>query len=111
MKPTLTATLAGLALALSVTPLPAHHSVASTFDISKEIAIRGVVTRTEWMNPHARFWMDVKNDDGTISNWELELPPPNALKREGKNRDFIQQGDAVNVMIWRAKDGSALGNP
>ncbi len=98
-----------LTFAASVMPVAAHHSVPGTFDISKEITIRGPVTRIEWANPHARFWVDARNDDGTISNWELELPPPNAVKRSF-GLDFIKAGDQVSVDLWRAKDGSRLAN-
>ena len=98
-----------LTFAASVMPVTAHHSVPGTFDVSKEITIRGAVTRIEWANPHARFWVDARNDDGTVSNWELELPPPNALKRSF-GLDFIKAGDQVTVDLWRAKDGSRLAN-
>jgi Family of unknown function (DUF6152) len=98
-----------LGFAASVMPVAAHHSVPETFDISKEITIGGVVTKIEWTNPHARFWVDARNDDGTVSNWELELPPPNALKRS-LGLDFIKPGDQVTVVLWRAKDGSTLAN-
>ena len=98
-----------LTFATSVMPVAAHHSVATMFDISKEITIQGVVTRIEWTNPHTRFWMDAKNDDGTVSNWELELAPPNALKRN-LGVDFIKAGDQVTVILWQAKDGSRLAN-
>ena len=93
----------------SVMPVAAHHSVSATFDISKEITILGVVTKIEWRNPHTRFWVDARNDDGTVSNWELELAPPNALKRK-VGLDFIKAGDQVTVILWRAKDGSRLAN-
>jgi hypothetical protein len=98
-----------LAIAASVMPVAAHHSVPGTFDISKEIRIQGVVTKIEWKNPHARFWVDARNDDGGVSNWELELAPPNALKRS-LGLDFIKPGDQVTVDLWRAKDGSRLAN-
>ena len=98
-----------LTFAASVMPVAAHHSVPGTFDISKEITIRGAVTRIEWANPHARFWVDARNDDGAVSNWELELAPPNALKRS-LGLDFIKAGDQVTVVLWRAKDGSRLAN-
>ena len=98
-----------LTLAASVMPVMAHHSVPATFDIDKEITIRGVVTKIEWVNPHARFWVDARNDDGTISNWTLELPPPNALKRT-LGLDFIKPGDQVTIDLWRAKDGTRLAN-
>jgi len=100
----------GLGLVSSVTPALAHHSVAAQYDVGKEIAVRGVVTRLEWMNPHARLWVDAANDDGTVSGWELELPPPNALKRTLGGRDFVKEGDQVSVSIWRARDGSRLAH-
>jgi Family of unknown function (DUF6152) len=90
--------------------LAAHHSVPAVYDISKTITIRGVVTKTEWMNPHARFWVDAKNDDGTVSTWEMELPGIIALVRAQVTRDFIRQGDQVTVVIFQAKDGSRLAH-
>jgi Family of unknown function (DUF6152) len=90
--------------------LAAHHSVPAVYDISKTITIRGVVTKTEWMNPHARFWVDAKNDDGTVSIWEMELPGMIALVRAQVTRDSIRQGDQVTVVIFQAKDGSRLAH-
>jgi Family of unknown function (DUF6152) len=98
-----------LTFAASVMPVAAHHSVPETFDVSKEITIQGPVTKIEWTNPHGRFWVDARNDDGTVSNWELELPPPTVLKRR-LGLDFIKFGDQVTVDLWRAKDGSLLAN-
>ena len=102
----------GLALALCASmPLLAHHSTAAEYDMSKTITIQGTVTRLEWMNPHARLWVDTKNGDGTVANWEVELPPPNFLKRMlGRPGEIVQQGDQVSVTLWRAKDGSLLGD-
>lgn len=114
-------TFAGLAAVFSVMPLLAHHSVADEYDKSTTVTIQGMVTKVEWMNPHARVWMNTKNADGTVSNWELELPPPNVLTRmrasagEPNNtgnagKDTFKQGDQLTVTLWRAKDGSLLGN-
>jgi hypothetical protein len=110
MKVNLVATVLGFGLTASLTPLRAHHSVAAMYDISKTITIQGTVTKTEWLNPHARVWVDAKNDDGTISNWEIELGAPNGLVREGVTKDFVKQGDPVTASVWRAKDGSRLAN-
>src|SRR6266536_2756268 len=96
--------ISGFGLAASVMPMLAHHSVPAQYDVSKMITIQGVVTKTEWTNPHARFWVAVKNDNGTVSNWEMELPAPNALMRESVKMDFVKQGDQVSVDLWRAKD-------
>jgi hypothetical protein len=110
MKAKLTIAVVGLGLAVSVMPTLAHHSVPAQYDVDREIAIRGVVTRIEWMNPHARLWVDATNDDGSISGWEMELPPPNALKRELGSLDFVKQGDQVSATLWRAKDGSRVAH-
>jgi hypothetical protein len=110
MKATFTIAVFGLGLAVSVMPGLAHHSVPAQYDVDREISIRGVVTRIEWTNPHARLWVDATNDDGTVSGWEMELPPPNALKRGLGSLDFVKQGDQVSVRLWRAKDGSRVAH-
>jgi Family of unknown function (DUF6152) len=110
MKMNLVATVLGLGLTASLTPLLAHHSVAAQFDINKTITLQGTVAKTEWLNPHARVWVDAKNDDGTVSSWEVELPPPANLMREGVTKDFLKQGDQITLNVWRAKDGSRLAN-
>ena len=102
--------ICGLSLATSVTPMLAHHSVESQYDVGKVLTIQGSVTKIEWTNPHARFWVDAKNDDGTVSNWEMELPAPNALRYQNVRMDFVKQGDQVTVDLWRAKNGSRLAH-
>jgi hypothetical protein len=100
----------GLGLAASVMPLLAHHSVPAQYDVSKTITIQGVVTKIEWTNPHAHFWVEVRNDDGTVSDWKMEPPSPNALTIDNVKRDFIKQGDQVAVNLWPAKNWSRLAH-
>jgi hypothetical protein len=102
--------LAVFGLGLAVMPMLAHHSVEGQYDIDKMVTIQGVVTKMEWVNPHARLWVDASNADGTVSSWEMELPAPNALKIRNVRMDFVKQGDQVTVTLWRAKDGSRLGS-
>jgi hypothetical protein len=99
-----------LGLVVYVMPMWAHHSVESQYDVGKIVTIQGSVTKIEWTNPHARVWVDEKNADGTVSNWEMELPPPNALKLRNVRMDFVKRGDQVTVNLWRAKDGSRLAH-
>jgi len=110
MKAKLTLAAVGIGFAVSVVPGLAHHSVPAQYDVDREIALRGVVTRIDWMNPHARLWVDARNEDGTVSSWEIELPPPNALKRRLGSLDFVKQGDQVSMNLWRAKDGSKVAH-
>ncbi len=99
-----------VSLAIFVTPLLAHHSFAAEYDEKKPITLKGVVTKVEWANPHARFYVDVKDDRGNVTNWNLELASPNVLVRNGWKRNSLQVGDAVEVSGSQAKDGSNMAN-
>jgi Family of unknown function (DUF6152) len=88
----------------------AHHSFAAEFDRLKPVTLKGTITKVEWQNPHTRVYMNVRNEVGMTSSWELELSSPNALMRVGWNRHSVRVGDNVTVNGFRAKDGSSLAN-
>ncbi len=90
-------------------PLLAHHSGAAEFDSTKKINLTGTVTKVEWTNPHAHFFMDVKDASGKVVNWNLELASPSILIRNGWKRNSVKEGDVVTVTGSQARDNSALG--
>ena len=94
---------------LSSGPSAAHHSFAAVFDRETPIEITGTVTRVEWVNPHAWFYIDVETEDGQIEEWALEMGSANHLRRRGWNRNALQVGDVVTVAGSRARDGTTMG--
>jgi len=104
------ALVAGLGLLISAVPAVAHHSFEAEYDSKKPVEVKGTVTKMEWMNPHARFYVDVKDENGKVTNWNFELGSPNVLKRQGWARDSLKVGDMVTVEGYLAKDGSNLAN-
>ncbi len=102
--------LSGILLALAAMPALAHHSFAAEYDSSKPVTLKGAVTKMEWQNPHARFYVDVTDQAGKVTNWEFELGSPNGLMRRGWTRNSLKPGDVVIIEGYLAKDGSNLAN-
>jgi hypothetical protein len=95
----------------SAVPVIAHHAFGAEYDATKPITLSGVVTKIEWTNPHARFYMDAKDETGTVVNWNLELASPNSLTRNGWGRNTLKIGDRVTIKGYLAKSGAKMVNP
>lgn len=88
----------------------AHHSFAAQYDANKPVTLKGIVSKVEWTNPHARFYVDVRDESGGVTNWNLELASPNVLVRNGWSRKSLNVGDEIVVDGSLAKDGSKMAN-
>lgn len=97
-------------LAVAAMPVLAHHAFSAQYDANKPITLVGEVTKFEWTNPHARFYVNVVDAKGIVTNWDLELGSPNILARAGWTRHALKVGDKVTVEGALAKDGSKMAN-
>ena len=103
----LVAVAAGLLVAA---PLSAHHSFDAEFHRDKTITVTGTVTKLEWMNPHARIYVNGADETGKVQVWDFELGPPNGLMRRGWNRNSLREGHKVTVTGFRSKTSTSIAN-
>jgi hypothetical protein len=90
------------ALALSVAPAFAHHSFEAEYDGNKTATLTGIVTKVDWVNPHAYIFINTKDDAGATKEIRFELGPPYALVRGGWKKDTVKIGDKITI------EGAAL---
>ena len=113
MKKTLQLRLVGGALAAAALgyALPgwAHHAFATEFDSSKPLVVEGTVTKARLVNPHSWIYLDVKNADGSVTNWGFEFGTPMSLRAHDISRADVAFGTRLRLSGFRAKNGGPFG--
>jgi hypothetical protein len=83
-----------------------HHSFAAEFDTKKPVSITGVISKLDWVNPHAYVYLDVKDANGATARWGFQTLPPGMMKARGVSRDMFAVGQTVTIFGYGAKDGT-----
>jgi len=94
------------ALLVCASPLLAHHSFGAEYDFNKPVTLHGTVVKWEMINPHSYITLDVKNDDGSVTQWSVQAGAPSFLYRNGWRKDSVKPGDELTITGYMAKDGS-----
>jgi Family of unknown function (DUF6152) len=99
--------LAVLALAaLSGARALAHHSFAAEFSYEDSTTIEGEVVEVLYVNPHARYFVSVKDAAGKETLWDAQTRSPNALIGVGWNKDTLRVGERISIEGNLGRDGA-----
>jgi hypothetical protein len=86
----------------------AHHSVTGQYDPMNRVALKGVITKVDWINPHTYLYLEVANEDGTTTTWRLESAPTAMLRKARITPEMLMDGGSVvTVDAIVARDGTA----
>jgi uncharacterized protein DUF6152 len=97
------------AVLLSTTDVAfAHHSFA-VYDHTRTLTLRGTVTKFQWTNPHAFIELDVKQADGSVKHYSIELTSINMMQRVGWRSNMIKAGDQVTAVVAPLLTGDPVG--
>jgi hypothetical protein len=96
---------------LAQSPALAHHSITGQFDVSKMTTLRGTITRVDWINPHVYVLLDVKDEKGAVTTWELSTIPLAMLRKAGITKELLRgkAGDIVTMAVHPALNGRRRG--
>lgn len=105
MRNTFTIAIFLVGTMLFAQPMLAHHG-NSAYDLTKTVTLKGTVTDFEFINPHVRFYFDVKDENGNIEHWQAEMGPPTMLAHKGWNSRVLKPGEEITVSGHPGKNGS-----
>jgi hypothetical protein len=94
---------AGLGVFCLTAPVAAHHGFDTEYDANKKFTFTGVVQKVEWQNPHMRVYVDVTDDKGKVTTWNMEMTSPNTVRRQGWGPNDLLQGEKVTFTTFGGK--------
>jgi hypothetical protein len=109
---TRSAALAAAATCLCLVSVPAlaHHSIQAVVDTSRTTQVDMVLTKVDWVNPHAWFHFTLTRPDGTlVKDVAVEWMGLNGLRRSGFTEDTFTPGGTYKVTYHPNRDGSPGG--
>jgi hypothetical protein len=85
----------------------AHHSQQPFFHMDRNIEISGKVLAFDFVNPHPIIFLEVVDESGNVSQWQIEGPTAIYLARTGWNAHSLEPGDVITVRGAPARKADA----
>lgn len=110
----LAALLVASAIVTVAAPVVAHHGTNISYDRTKPVTLKGIVTEFRLANPHPQLYVDVKDESGKVTNWGCEVAAnPYQLMLSGwtkqRSANALKPGTAVTVTVAPSRAGTPVG--
>jgi len=101
--------LAVVAAIAMAAPLAAHHGRGASFDMKKQVTLKGTVSQVKWQNPHVLIFIDVPDESGKAVTWGFENSNVHTLATQGYSRNTLKFGQPITAIVNPAANGEPLG--
>lgn len=86
------------AILLSTLPAEGHHSFSATYNVDKQVTVKGTLVQIAFRSPHSFFFVEAKDANGTVQRWTIEGAAGGQFARQGVDKDAFKIGDPVEVV-------------
>ena len=83
---------------LSNLPVQAHHSFGGTYDVQKQITIKGKIVQVTLRSPHSFLYVEAEDANGSLQRWTIEGAASGQFAQQGIDKDVFKIGDPVEVV-------------
>lgn len=96
------------AVSILTQPMLAHHGRGATYDVKKQLSLKGTVAEVLWRNPHIVILLDARDDSGNVVRWTIEHSNITTLVRQGYGRNTLKAGQDVTAVVFPGADGTPI---
>ena len=98
-----------LAALTATAPLLAHHGRGGTYDMKRQVSLKGTVAEVLWRNPHIVIFIDAPDESGKLVRWAIEHSNITTLAMQGYGRNTLRAGQEVTAVVLPGADGTPKG--
>jgi hypothetical protein len=110
MRDRIAGVLAAAGFLLVTVPGMAHHATQAQYDKDNQKTLVGVMKSVQWINPHVRWYLDVKDEKGEVTTWIVSGSGPGAYRTNGITAAGVfPVGKEYKALVALARDGTASG--
>jgi len=96
-------------LSLLTAPALAHHGRGATYDMKRQVSLKGTVAEVLWRNPHIVIYVDAPDETGKVVRWTIEHSNITTLAQQGYGRNTLRAGQEVTAVVYPGADGTPKG--